>query len=284
VFELPDLTLAPVIGPLAARVRRCGAEVQLSPGLARRSACPRARLERSTDTKPTASTDLYVPAMAASEAASPLVLTLVAGGFTTFGVLLKIGYDTIAARRATRSARLDRFAQERREAYERFYTQVQQQRKRTDALRTLIVASHEGKTDISEKEQAAFPPSVLDELITSLDQVRRLARLYSVITAAEAIVQLFLDMTAASRPALETPANDDEITWFVLQRFMDDRISEFVHGYRLDLGLGRPVGAPKTWPVVQRKRPWTIEQSETIIRTHIWQKRKEMPGPKPPDS
>jgi hypothetical protein len=105
-----------------------------------------------------------------------------------------------------------------------------------------------------------------------------------VITAAEAIVQLFLDMTAASRPALETPANDDEITWFVLQRLMDDRISEFVHGYREDLGLGHPVGAPKTWPVVQRKRPWTMEQSETIIRTHIWQKRQGMPGPKPPDS
>lgn len=236
------------------------------------------------DIEPTTSTPLYGPAMAASEAASPLVLTLVAGGFTTFGVLLKIGYDTIAARRATKSARLDRFAQERREAYERFYTQVQQQRKRTDALRKLIVASHEGRTDISDEEQASFPPSVLDELIISLDQVRRLARMYSVITATEAIVQLFLDMTAANRPALETPANDDEITWFVLQRLMDDRISEFVHGYREDLGLGHPVGAPKTWPVVQRKRPRTIEQSEMIIRTHIWQKRKGMPGPKPPDS
>src|ERR1035441_4839868 len=37
--------------------------------------------------------------MAVPEAASPLVLTLAAGGFTTFGVALKIGYDTVAARR-----------------------------------------------------------------------------------------------------------------------------------------------------------------------------------------
>jgi hypothetical protein len=214
--------------------------------------------------------------MGASEAASPLVLTLVAGGFTTFGVVLKISYDTVVARRATKSAGLDRFAQERRQAYERFYTLVQQQRKGTDAIRKLIVAGHKGKTDISDEEQAAFPPSVLGELITASEQIRHLARLYSVITAAEAIVQLFLDMTAASRPALETPASDDEITWFVLQRLMDDRISEFVHGYREDLGLGPPVGAPKTWPIVQRKRPWTVEQSEAIMRVHIWQRRKEL--------
>jgi hypothetical protein len=222
--------------------------------------------------------------MAASEAVSPLVLTLVAGGFTTFGIVLKISYDTVAARRAIKSAGLDRFAQERQEAYERFYALIQQQRKETDAMHKLIVASHEGKTDISDEEQTAFPPSVLGELITTLDQIRHLARLYSVITTAEAIVQLFFDMAAASRVALETPASEDEITWFVLQRLMDDRISEFVHDYREDLGLGPPVGAPKTWPVFQRKRPWTVEQSETIVRAHIWQRRREIPGSKPPES
>ena len=222
--------------------------------------------------------------MAAAEAVSPLVLTLVAGGFTTLGVVLKIGYDTVAARRATERAGLDRFAQERREAYERFYTLVQKQRKETDAIHKLIVASHGGKTDISDEEQAAFPPSVLSELITVSDQIRHLARLYSVITAAEAIVQLFLDMTAANRAALEMPASDDEITWFVLQRLTDDRISEFVHGYRKDLGLGPPVGAPKTWPVIQRKRPWPVEQSEAILRAYIWQRRKGIPASKPSDS
>jgi hypothetical protein len=222
--------------------------------------------------------------MAASEAASPLVLTLVAGGFTTVGVALKIGYDTMAARRLAKGAGLDRFAQERREAYERFYTQVQQQRKRTNALRELIVASLDGRTDISDEEQAAFPLPVLDELITSLDELRRLARLYSVITAAEAILQLFLDMMAANRAALETPALDDEITWFVLQRLMDDRISEFVHGYREDLGLGAPAGAPKTWPVVDRKRPWTIDQSETIVRAHIRYRRDQIGGSEQPEA
>lgn len=219
--------------------------------------------------------------MAASETVSPLLLTLVAGGFTTFGVVLKIGYDALASRRIAKSAALDRFAGERLEAYDRFYTLVQQQRKRADALRMLIVASRDGKTDLSDEEQAAFPPTVFDELITSLHQVRRLARLYSVIMAADAIVQLFVDITAANRPALESPTGDDEITWFVLQRLMDDRISEFLHGYREDLGLGAPVGAPRTWPVVSRDHPWTIEQSEAIMRAHILHRRKARPEPKP---
>ena len=53
-----------------------------------------------------------------------------AGGFTTVGVVLKIGYDTTATRRVAKGAGLDRFAQERREVYEQFYAQVQQQRMR----------------------------------------------------------------------------------------------------------------------------------------------------------
>lgn len=208
--------------------------------------------------------------MAASEAVSPLVLTLVAGGFTLVGVALKIGYDTLAARRATKSEGLGRFAKERREAYELFYSLIQQERKETNAIRELIVALRNGRTDISDEEQAALPPSVLlGELITAMDQVRRLARIYSVITAAEAIVQLFVDMSRAARAALETPGPNDEITWFLLQRFLDDRISEFVHGYREDLGLGHPVGGPKTWPIVERERPWPLDESEAIVRAHI---------------
>lgn len=221
--------------------------------------------------------------MAVSEAISPLVLTLVAGGFTTFGVVLKIGYDAMAAHRATKSTQLERFAQERREVYERFFALVQQQRKEANSLRELIIASHQGKTEISDEEKVAFPPSVFGELITALDQVRRLARQYSVIRTSEAIVQLFLDMAAAHRAALEVPANDDEITWFILQRLMDDRISEFVHGYREDLGLGRPAGAPRMWPVIARKRPWTVEQTEAITRALIRQRRNDDPSGNLPD-
>jgi hypothetical protein len=150
----------------------------------------------------------------------------VAGGFTIFGVVLKIGYDSLAARRAAKDTGLERFADERRQVYERFYELVQRQLAAEKALYALMEAHHkEGKTEISDDEKTCVPPSALAELITTLDQVRRLARLYSVITAAEAIVQLFVDMTRAIRAALDNPGPNDEITWFLLQRFLEDRIS-----------------------------------------------------------
>jgi hypothetical protein len=84
-------------------------------------------------------------------------------------------------------------------------------------------------------------------------------------------MQLFADMTRATAAALDKPGPNDEITWFLLQRFLEDRIAEFVHGYREDLGLGQPKGAPKTWPVVQREPPMSLSlaQSEAIVRAHI---------------
>ena len=66
-------------------------------------------------------------------------------------------------------------------------------------------------------------------------EIRRLARSYSVIRSAEAIVRLFLDITRCLRAALEDPGPNDEITWFLLQRFLEERIDEFIHGYREDL-------------------------------------------------
>jgi hypothetical protein len=209
--------------------------------------------------------------MTSAEAASPLVLTLVAGGFTIFGVTLKIGYDSLAARRATKNAGLERFSDERRQAYERFYELVQRQLAGDKALYGLVLEHREGKTEISDEEKARVPRTALVELITTLDQIRRLARIYSVVTSAEAIVQLFVDMTRATSAALEDPGPNDEITWFLLQRFLEDRVAEFVHGYREDLGLGRPAGAPKKWPIVPRERPFNLSlaQSEEILRAHI---------------
>jgi hypothetical protein len=210
--------------------------------------------------------------MAASEAVSPLLLALVAGGFTTFGVVIKIGYDAIAARRATKAAGLERFADERRQVYVKFYDLMKQQLQRDRALYSLVQATHKGKTAISDEEKATVGPSLFGELATTLDDMRRLARIYSVITCAEAILRLFLDMTRAAGVALDNPGPNDEITWFVLNNFIEDRIAEFVHGYREDLGLGVPKGAPKTWPVdqkVQFPMNWTRDQAEAIMRAHI---------------
>jgi hypothetical protein len=207
-----------------------------------------------------------------TQTVSPLVLSLVAGGFTTFGVALKIGYDALAARHAAKKEGLERFASERRETYERFYESAKKQLEANKAMYALAEAHHkEGKTEISDEEKAAFPPSAMAELAAALEQIRRLARNYAVIKSAEAILRLFLDVTRCLRAVLEDPSANDEITWFLLQRFLEDRIDEFVYGYREDLGLGRPAGAPKNWPVVQREFPFhlSLAQSEAILRAHI---------------
>jgi len=183
--------------------------------------------------------------MSQAQSVSPLVLTLVAGGFTTVGVVLKMGYDALAERRATKRDGLDRFATERREAYEQFYEAIKKQRVADEALHALVDAHHkEGKRDMPDEEKAAFPPSAMAELVTALEQIRRLAHSYAVIRPAEAILRLFLDITRCLRAAFEDPGPNDEITWFLLQRFLEERIDEFIHGYREDLGIGQPVGAP----------------------------------------
>jgi hypothetical protein len=214
-----------------------------------------------------------------AQTVSPLVLALVAGGFTTFGVVIKIGYDAIAARRADKAAGLERFADERRQVYEKFYDLVQKQLKRDRALYALLEAHHkEGKTEISEEEKEAVPPTFLGELTETLDEMRRLARIYSVITSAEAILRLFVDMSRAAGAALDNLAPGDEMMWFVLNRMIEDRMTEFVHGYREDLGLGAPKGAPKTWPVEPREFPMSMSrsQAEALIRAHIRPRRKQL--------
>jgi hypothetical protein len=224
---------------------------------------------------------------AAAQTASPLMLALVAGGFTTFGVVLKIGYDAIAARRATKAAGLERFADKRHEAYEKFYESVKRQREADNALHDLLEAHRkEGKTEMSDEEKEAFPPSAMADLVNALEQIRRVARDYAVIRAAEAIFRLFLDMTRCLRAALEDPGPNDEITWFLLQRFLEERIDEFVHGYREDLGIGRPAGAPKKWPVVQREFPFGFDlaRSEALLRAHIPIKILPIPEEGPPET
>lgn len=83
-----------------------------------------------------------------------------AGGFTTFGVALKIGYSAVAARRATNAAGLERFGDQRRQIYERFYDLVQKQLKRDRALSAFVEAHHkEGEAEISDEEKETVPPT-----------------------------------------------------------------------------------------------------------------------------
>ena len=202
--------------------------------------------------------------------ASDLTLALVAGGFASFGVLAKIAYDAVIARRAAKKDGLERYSEERKAAYEAFLDAAKRQLVADKALWKLVGEAQAGRTDISLEEQAAVPPSAMKDLVDALDQIRRLARVYSVIASAEAIVQLYGDMAGVSRTALTRPGPNDEIMWFLLQRFLEERTAEFVHGYREDLGLGQPVGAPRRWPIVKlKRRPVSLPDSERILRAQI---------------
>jgi hypothetical protein len=170
--------------------------------------------------------------------------------------------------------RFERFADERRAAYDDFLSAVESQRVYVQSLRRLLDRVRLGETEFADDEREAFPESSMPDLVAALERVRRLAHDYSIITSTEAIVRLFGDMASSSRATLEEPGPNDEITWFLLQRFLDDRVSEFVHGYRADLGLGPPSGAPKGWPEMEWKRPVPLEESERILRAHIPNKKE----------
>jgi hypothetical protein len=107
---------------------------------------------------------------------SPVLLALIAGGFTVLGVLLKIGYDTLAARRASKSEALAMFAPERREAYEKFLALVQRQRDYNRALHELAEVHRRGE-DVPQERLETFPASPMQQLVEALEEVRRLAHL-----------------------------------------------------------------------------------------------------------
>jgi hypothetical protein len=98
---------------------------------------------------------------------SPVLLALIAGGFTLLGVLLKIGDDSLAARRASKSEAVARFAPERRDAYEKFLALVQRQRDYDKALHALAEAHRRGD-DVPDERLETFPPSPMQELVEAL--------------------------------------------------------------------------------------------------------------------
>ncbi|MFI2754084.1 hypothetical protein ACGIF2_11675 [Cellulomonas sp. P22] len=207
---------------------------------------------------------------------SPLVLTVVGGVFTIVGILLKIVYDGLAARRQDRREALDRFAPERKEAYEEFLTCLKREREYWHNLHELAECHRRGE-DVPQERMDNFPASPMSDLVSALERVRRVAPTYQTITAAESVLRLFVDMAESTRAAINSPGPNDEITWFLLQRYLEDREREFVYAYRLDLGIGPPIGGPKNFPMPER--PWPADVAEGILRAHMPRERKTRGAP-----
>jgi hypothetical protein len=192
-----------------------------------------------------------------------LLIPVIAGSFMIAGVLLKMIYDAIVARREGKRADREHLSSERRDVYEHFLQSLRRERHYWSELHKLQEAHARGE-EVPQERLDAFPASPMGELVDALEAIRRVARTYQVITSAESVVRLFADMAAASRAAITTPGPNDEITWFLLQRFSEDREKEFVFAYREDLGIGRPKGGPRHYPRPKRPRP--ADQSESILR------------------
>jgi hypothetical protein len=206
---------------------------------------------------------------------SPLAGVIVAGGFTVLGVALKIAYDAWVARRQSAKERIERFAPERRAAYENFLRLARAELDYMKRIRDLGDAHHRGET-VDQEVIDNFPASPMSDFANSLDEVRRLAHTIAVISAADAIMGIFRDMIAANKNALNDPDGNDEILWFLLQRMFEDREREFIYGYRLDLGIGPPAGGAKDYPIP--RRPWkSPDLPEQIIRLHLAPRK-----PRPP--
>jgi hypothetical protein len=181
-----------------------------------------------------------------------------------------MGYDALIARGQRRREDIDRFAPERREAYEAFVRNLRREREYWKQLQELAQC-HRRSENVPQAVMNDFPKSPMGDLVESLGAVRRVARTYQVIAAAESIVHLFSDMATAERSAVSSPGPNDEITRFLLQRFLDDREHEFVQAYRQDLGLGAPDGAPRGYG--QLNRPWSSAAAEATLRAHLPRKQ-----------
>jgi hypothetical protein len=72
----------------------------------------------------------------------------------------------------------------------------------------------------------------------------------------------------------------------VLQRFLEDRLADFVHGYREDLGPGPPAGARTKWPMAPRERPFnrSLAQSGEVPQAHSPIKLLPKPSEEPPET
>jgi hypothetical protein len=155
----------------------------------------------------------------------------------------------------------------RREAYDAFIDAERRQRAYIKELDSLYHRHLAGETEMRQEEQDNFSASALPDLIAARDRIELVAGDYSVIQAAQNIIRLFGDMATARKAAMTSPTSNDDLVWFLLQRFEEDREREFVYAYRKDLGLGVPAGAPKNFPVPSR--PWPLGEAEALVMASL---------------
>lgn len=159
-----------------------------------------------------------------------------------------------------------------------------------EMLRKYILIIRDGGVEPTPDELASQPAPVMEDVTAALDAVRRLARSYAVVRAAEGMVRLYGDIAAfqgktldavfvngSKRQLSRAGIECDDITWFVLTNLLRDRELEFVYAYRQELGIGSPTGGPAKFPIEDRAtpvgwpfdQPWSNDFAEHLMRSQV---------------
>ncbi|WP_147312152.1 hypothetical protein [Thermomonospora umbrina] len=199
----------------------------------------------------------------------PNVLTsLIAAGSGTGGILLKMGYDGAVERIRSRKEKAGLFLEERKAAYVNFLDLNKARLAYRRQLQELSLIARAGKRVKSEVLEE-FPDSPMQDLVGSLDGLRRIARTNDIVTIAERVVSLHGDASAAMRFYMTSEELTYGLPLFLIDRFCEDCEREFVAAYRRDLGIGAPKGAQKDFPVVQRALPMSIADAQILLRAFV---------------
>jgi hypothetical protein len=182
------------------------------------------------------------------------------------GVALKIVYDSVREHSKAKRDADDRFLNERKEAYDTFWSAHKEVTQDAERLRELALIVRAGK-DVKDDVLESFPPSSMPKLVDALDVLRRIAHTQEIVSISERMIALHGDARAALRHLIENPRSDYALPLFVANRMREDQELEFVAAYRKDLGVGPPRGSRPDWPVI--KRPFALGDMEMMFRRHV---------------
>jgi hypothetical protein len=182
------------------------------------------------------------------------------------GVAIKIAYDSVREHSKAKHANDDRFLNERKEAYDTFWSAHKEVTQDAERLRELALIIRAGK-DVRDGVLESFPPSSMPKLVDALDALRRIAHTQEIVSISERMIALHGDTRAALRHLIENPHSDYALPLFVTNRMREDQELEFVAAYRKDLGVGTPRGSRPDWPVI--KRPFALADMEMMFRRHV---------------